>query len=100
MGKKLFIAVFAVAFVCAFTVSTSMADWYYNMNVTKVEAGDTGIVLQVKDDAGNPLQKYLSQTSEKSLLAIALTAQSLSTKVHCFYDPGSDVISSLVLSTE
>ena len=103
MRKKIIIMVSVIALVSMFMIGTASADdqWYYSVNLVKADVGMGGIVFTLADDAGTILlQKYGDSTIEKSLLAVALTAQSLGVKVHALHDTSTDNIAGLVLSTE
>ena len=103
MRKKIVVMLSVIALVSMFMIATASADevWYYNVNLVKADVGISGIIIAVADDGGNILvQKYVDSTIENSLLAVALTAQSLSVKVHALHDTSTDKIAGLVLSTE
>ena len=82
-------------------VGTSFAGWFYNVNLVKSSTDTTGVIVAVANDSGTVLaQKYLATEIEKTGLAVALSAQAMSQKVHVYVDTGLNQITEIVLSTE
>ena len=101
MKKKLLMMAIVVVIVSIFTVGTSFAGWFYNVNLVKSDAGTAGTILTIANDSGTVLaQKYLATEIEKTGLAVALSAQAMGQKVHVYVDTGLNRITEIVLSTE
>ena len=101
MRKKMFVIALVIGIVSIFTVGSSFAGWYYNVNLVKADASTDGTIISAANDSGTLLaQKYLATEIEKSGLAVALTAQSMGQKVHVYVDTGLNKITRVVLSTE
>ena len=101
MKRKLLVGLTVISLVLFFSVGISFADWLYNVNLVKSDASTTGTLISVANDGGTVLaQKALATEIEKTGLAVALSAQAMSQKVHVFVDTGLDKITGIVLSTE
>ena len=101
MKRKVLLGILVMAIITTFTVGTSFAGWFYNVNCVKSDVSMNGTIVAVANDGGTILaQKFLDPSIEKSGLAVALSAQSMATKVHVFVDTGLNKITQIVLSTE
>ena len=101
MKRKMLVGILVMAIVTTFTVGTSFAGWFYNVNLTKSDASSTATIITVANDSGTVLaQKALDTPIEKTGLAVALSAQAMAQKVHVFVDTGLNKITRIVLTTE
>jgi hypothetical protein len=99
--KKSFIVFSFVLLATLFLVTTSSAGWLYNKEIIKIGASTSGYIIKVQNSGGGgEVQKYLDPTEDKTLLAVALTAQSQGSLVHAYYNTTTNYITELVISNE
>lgn len=104
MKRKIMLSLTVIALVLSFSVGTSLGaeTWYFGVNPVKAAASSAGVSVTVANDAGTwslgPI--LLSSSIEKIGLAVILTAQSMSQKIHVLHDDSANEWIAVTLSTE
>ncbi|MFV9646198.1 MAG: hypothetical protein ACNYWU_10275 [Desulfobacterales bacterium] len=93
--RKIGFAVASMILVTVFIVTVAEAGWIIG-TINKVYQYPSSIVIEVKRTSDSALiRKVVDATNEKSVLAVALTAQANSDDVEVYLNTGSNTFTAL-----